>query len=203
MALSSKQRYGAFFIGVLIGCTFLTIYYGARGLPSTPTLPPPGTIRRQVPGVVLQWMADGKPIAGDFILSQSDSRQGGGVSSGRFSRFVVLSGLDPGAYIRIEEISLLSAPDKVVDWKFMFADHLRAQLVPGADTRALAAEMAKLDWKFSGGKDKDSWVTIALKTHDVSSVPEAELQLNKWPQWVAKSEPDYLPAPSPSDTTGI
>ena len=120
---------------------------------------------------------------------------------GRFSRFVVIAGLDPGAFIRIEEISTLSAPNQVVDWKFMFADRVRAQLVPGADTRAMTEAMDPLGWHFASGKDKDGWVTIALRTHDASSVTKALLQLQQWPQWVAKSEPDYLPPPTDSDNS--
>jgi hypothetical protein len=203
MALTSKQRFGAFFIGVGIGCVFLTLYYSVRGLPKVAGPPPPGVIRRQVPGVILQWMAPGQPIAGNFVLSEADSRDGGGASAGRFSRFVVIAGLDPGAFIRIEEISTLDAPNQVVDWKFMFADRVRAQLVPGADTHAMAEAMAKLDWRFAGGKDQDGWVAIALKTHDASSVSKALLQLQQWPQWVAKSAPDYLPPPAPSSSDGI
>jgi len=196
MSLSTKQRYGAFSIGAGIGCVLAVIYFSARGLPHPPELPPPGVIRREVPGVILQWMQNGQPIAGDFVLSQMDSRQAGGVSAGRFSRFVVVAGLDPGAYIRIEEVSTLKEPDQVVDWKFMFADHIRAQLLPGADTRAMAEEMVKLGWHFTGGKDKDGWVLIALKEHDADSVGKASWQMQKWPQWVAKAEPDYLPAPT-------
>lgn len=196
MSLTSQQRYGAFFIGVGIGCVLVTIYFGVRGVPQPPELPPPGVIRREVPGAVLQWMTENKPIEGPFVLSQADARKAGGVSSGRFSRFLVVPGLDPGAYIRIQETATLQEPDKIIDWKFMFADQVRAQFQPNADTKAMAAEMSKLGWHFSGGKDKDGWVTIILKDHQATSVDQALGQLQQWPQWIAKAEPDYLPVPS-------
>jgi hypothetical protein len=202
MALSTQQRYIAFFGGVGVSCVLLTIYFGVRGLPQPPELPAPGVIRREVPGAVLQWMAESKPIEGAFVLSQDDARKAGGVSSGRFSRFLVVPGLDPGAYIRIEEIAASQEPDKIADWKFMFADHVRVLLQPNADTRAMATEMAKLGWHFSGGKDKEGWVTIILKDHQANSVGQAQWQLQQWPQWVAKAEPDYLPAPTIAGTGG-
>ncbi|HVU38977.1 MAG TPA: hypothetical protein VHC95_11635 [Opitutales bacterium] len=202
MALTSKQRYGAFFIGVGLGSVLAVIYFTIRGLPQPPVLPEPGVIRRQVPGAVSQWMSGGMPITGAFVLSQADSRAGGGSGPDQFSRFVVVTGLDPGAYIRIEEISNVRQPDKVTAWKFMFADQVRAQLLPNADTHAMSEEMAKLGWHFAGGKDKDGWALIALKEHDAMSVAKAQLQLQQWPQWVAKTEPDYLPAPAAPGANG-
>lgn len=202
MALTSQQRYGAFFIGVGLGSVVAVIYFTVRGLPHPAELPEPGVIRRQVPGAVSQWMSGGLPITGSFVLSQADARTAGGSGASQFSRFVVVTGLDPGAYIRIEEISNVQQPDKVIDWKFMFADHVRAQLLPNADTQAMSAEMAKLGWRFAGGKDKDGWVLITLKEHDAMSVAKAQLQLQQWPQWVAKAEPDYLPVPAPTGVNG-
>lgn len=195
MSLSTQQRYIAFFGGVGVSCLLLTIYFGIRGLPQPSQLPPPGVIRREVPGAVLQWMSENKPIEGPFVLSHDDTRTIGG-SGPRFTRRVVVSGLDPGAYILVLEYSPFDKPDTVTDWKFMFADHVRVQLTPNADTRAMAGEMDKFGWHFNGGKDKDGWVTIQLKDHNATSVGEADWQLQKWPQWVAKVEPDFLPAPT-------
>ncbi len=196
MALTSQQRYGAFFIGVGIGCVLVTIYFGVRGMPKPPEPLPPGAVRREVPGAVLQWVAEGQPIEGKFVLSFKDARSGAGVSTGRFSRFVVVSGLDPGAFIRIQEQSTLSNPDVVIDWKFMFADQVRVQLAPQADTKALAEAMAKSGWRFTGSKDKDGWLFVHLADHEAMSVDRAVAQLQQWPQWVAKAEPDYLPMPT-------
>ncbi|HTB63189.1 MAG TPA: hypothetical protein VK737_06335, partial [Opitutales bacterium] len=116
--------------------------------------------------------------------------------TGKFARAVVVAGLDPGAFIRVEEQSQNKEPDKVTDWKFMFAGQVRARLVPNADTAALAKAIMPLGWNFTGVQDKDGWVTIVLKDHDVKSVPQAVAQLKAWPQWVADATPDYLPAPS-------
>jgi hypothetical protein len=175
----------------------VTIYVSVRGLPHQPEAPPIGVIRREVPGALAQWMANGTLVDGDFILSHMDTRVTGGADpvTGKFARAVVVAGLDPGAFIRVEEQSQNKEPDKVTDWKFMFAGQVRARLVPNADTAALAKAMMPLGWNFTGGQDKDGWVTIVLKDHDVKSVPQAVAQLKAWPQWVAEATPDYLPAP--------
>jgi len=198
MSLTTRQRFGAYFTGFGIGCLLVGIYLSMRGLPHTPEPTPPGVIRHETPGALAQWMLRGAPIDGDFILSHDDNRTTGGAdaATGRFIRAVVVSGLDPGAFIRVEESSLIKEPDQVVDWKYMLADRVRAQLKPGADTRAMADAMTPLGWRFSGGKDQDGWATILLKDHDVKALPLALGQLRAWPQWVAAAEPDYLPAPS-------
>jgi len=200
MSLTTRQRIGAYFIGFGIGCVLVAIIFTIRGLPHSAQAepPPPGVIRREVPGVLGQMMQAGQPIAGDFVLSLEDSRKSGKIDpdTGRFSRAIVVAGLDPGAFIRVEEQSLLKAPDAVVDWKFMFADRARAQLKPDADTKALAEAMAPLGWHYLGGKGQDGWMTISLKDHAAGSVPQAVAQLQEWTQWVAAAEPDYLPMPS-------
>jgi hypothetical protein len=196
MSLSTPQRFGAYFIGFGIGCVLVSIYFSVRGLPHAPEPPPPGVIRREVPGALAQWMLSGMPIEGDFVLSHDDNRTTGGANAGRFTRALVVPGLDPGAFIRIEEQSLVKDYDQVVDWKFMFADHVRAQLQPGVDTRVLADAMNSFGGHFAGDKDKDGWSTILLKDHDVKSMPQALAQLQAWPQWVAAAAPDYLPPPS-------
>ncbi len=196
MSLTTSQRFGAYFIGFGLGCVLVSIYLSVRGLPHPPEPPPPGVIRREVPGALAQMMLSGTPIDGDFVLSHDDSRTLAAPAAGRFTRALVVAGLDPGAFIRVEEQSLVTDPDKVVDWKFMFADHARAQLKPGADTRALADAMKPLGWRFAGDKDKDGWATILLSGHSVKSLPQALAQLQAWPQWVAAAAPDYLPAPS-------
>ncbi len=88
----------------------------------------------------------------------------------------------------------------MVDVKYMFADQVRAQLKPDADTKALADAMAPFGWHYVGGKAADGWMTIALKDHDVRSVPLAVAQLQSWPQWVVVASPDYLPAPTLPNT---
>jgi hypothetical protein len=198
MSLTTQQRFGAYFTGFGIGCVLVGIYLSARGLPHSPEPPAPGVIRREVPGALAQWMITGAPVDGDFILSHDDNRTTGGAdaATGRFTRALVVSGLDPGAFIRVEEDSFNKDPDKVVDWKYMFADHARAQLQPGVDTRTLADAMNPFGWHFVGDKDKDGWATILLNGHDVKTLPQALAQLRAWPQWVAAAEPDYLPAPS-------
>jgi hypothetical protein len=198
MSLSTRQRFGAYFTGFGLGCLLVTIYLSMRGLPHTPEPTPPGVIRHETPGALAQWMLRGAPIDGDFILSHDDNRTTGGadLASGRFTRSLVVSGLDPGAFIRIEETSLIKEPEKVTDWKYMLADRVRAQLKPDADTGAMANAMTPLGWGFSGGKDKEGWATILLKDHDVKALPQALAQLRAWPQWVITAEPDYLPAPT-------
>jgi hypothetical protein len=202
MSLSSKQRYGAFFTGVGLGCVMAAIYFGARGLPHAPEPPPPGVIRRQVPGVLAEMMQTGRPITGEFVLSQLDDQHIRTHDSGTFRRWVVVPGLDPGAFIRIEEVSRLQEPDKVVDWKFMFADQVRAKLIPQADTHAIAEAMQPLGWHFIGGKDKDDWVEISLGSHHVASVPDAVTKLTAWTQWIAQAEPDFLPPPAAPGSNG-
>jgi hypothetical protein len=196
MSLTTPQRFGAYFIGFGLGCVLISIYFSVRGLPHPPEPPPPGVIRREVPGALAQMMLAGAPIDGDFVLSSDDSRTMAVPAAGRFTRALVVTGLDPGAYIRVEEQSLVTAPNQVVDWKFMFADHARVQLKPGVDTRPLADAMQPLGWRFAGDQDRDGWATILLRGHHVKSLPQALAQLRAWPQWVVAAEPDYLPAPS-------
>ncbi len=200
MSLTLRQRFGAYFIGFGIGCVIVAIIFSIRGLPhkSEYEPPAPGVIRRQVPGVLAQLAQSGQPIEGDYVLSREDSRKLGRIdpATGRFYRAVVVAGLDPGAFIRVEEQSFNKEPDKVVDVKFMFADQVRAQLKPDTDTKALAEAMAPFGWHYVGAKGPDGWVTISLKDHDVRCAPVAVAQLQAWSQWVITAEPDYLPAPT-------
>ena len=199
MSLTTRQRFGAYFIGFGIGCVICAVIFTIRGLPHKADYEPPapGVIRRQVPGVLAQLAQSGQPIEGEYVLSHEDSRMLGGIdpATGRFYRAIVVAGLDQGSFIRVEEQSFNNDPNKVVDVKYMFADQVRTQLKPDADTKGLANAIAPFGWHYVGGKGTDGWMTIALKDHDVRSVPLAIAQLQSWPQWVAAAEPDYLPAP--------
>ena len=198
MSLTMPQRLGAYFTGFGIGCILVGVYLAVRGLPQQPAPPPPGVIRREVPGALAQWVLSGSPIDGDFVLSHDDNRTTGGAdaATGKFTRALVVAGLDSGAFIRVEEQSTNQNPERVLDWKYMFADHARIKLQPGVDTRTLADAMNPFGWRFTGERDQDGWATILLKDHDVKSLPKAIAQLQAWPQWVAAAEPDYLPAPT-------
>jgi hypothetical protein len=196
MALTTPQRFGAYFAGFGLGCIIVSIILSIRGLPHPPVPPPPGVIRREVPGALTQWMQNHQHIEGDFVLTQSDDLHAPTHEAGLATRCVVVPGLDPGAFIRVEEKSTLTNPDVVTDWKFMFADRVRLKLVSPADSRALADAMHSLGWQFLGDRGADGSVSIVLAAHEVHSVPDAIARLKSWPQWVADAEPDYLPAPT-------
>jgi hypothetical protein len=194
MSLTNRQRYGAIFTGLAIGCVLSALILGKRGLPHPPPPPDPGVIRREVPGIVAQWMEKGQPIEGDFVMSEATGPAAG--AGGRV-RALVVPGLDEGALIRIEETPAPAGSGKQVQgWKFMFADRVRAQLTPGADTPAMAEALRALGWHFYARDLTGLWVTIALNTHSAESLPLALAKLREWPQWVAAEEPDYLPAPT-------
>ena len=195
MALSTSQRFGAYFIGVGLGCVVASIIWSIHGLPHAPELPPPGTIRREAPGALSQWVQNHQHIQGEFVLSQSDDLHAASHEGGQTTRCVVVKGLDEGAFIRVEEKSTLANPEVVTDWKYMFADHVRVKLVATAFSRELVEAMRPLGWRFLGGAAVDGWLIITLDTHEARSVPEAVTKLKSWPQWVADAEPDYLPAP--------
>jgi hypothetical protein len=163
-----------------------------RGLPHPPEPPPPGVIRREVPGALAQTVKGGAPFHADSVLSEFKTPP---AADGTHTRAFVVEGLDPGAYIRVEEIYAPGVEDAVKDWKFMFADGVRARLAPQADTPAMAAALRALGWRLRGLPDKDGWVLIALNSHTAASVPIALKQLQEWPQWVAEAGPDYLPPP--------
>jgi hypothetical protein len=143
------------------------------------------------------------PVLGDFVLSQSDDLHAPNRDANTRTRCVVVTGLDPGAFIRIEEKSTVTNPDEVTEWKFMFADHVRVKLVSAEVSRALAEAMRPQGWHFLGEQNPDGWIGIMLASHDVHSVPEAVDKLKAWPQWVASVEPDYLPAPSNEGWHGL
>jgi hypothetical protein len=148
-------------------------------------------------------MQDHQPLEGDFVLSQSDDSHTPGHVAGESTRGLVVPGLDPGAYIRVEEKSASTNPGRVLDWKFMFADRVRVKLVSPADSRALADAMRPLGWHFPGGASAAGWISIQLDAHDVHTVPDAVAKLKSWPQWVADAAPDYLPAPTSSGRPGL
>ena len=196
MALSNSQRFGAYFLGLGLGCIIVSIILRVRGMPHPPEEPPPGVIRREVPGAFAQLMQNHQHIEGDFVLSQSDDLHAASHAAGQDIRCAVVPGLDPGAYIRVEEKSSLANPGQVLDWKFMFADRVRVKLASLADSRALAEAMRPLGWHFLAGQGADGSISIQLDAHDVRSVPAAVAKLKSWPQWVMDAEPDFLPAPS-------
>ncbi len=116
MSLSTRQRFGAYFIGFGIGCVIVAIIFTLRGLPQKPGFEPPapGVVRREVPGMLAQLALSGRPIEGEYVLSHEDSRTAGGLdpATGRFSRAIVVAGLDPGAFIRVEEQSSSRTPTR-------------------------------------------------------------------------------------------
>jgi hypothetical protein len=203
MDLTTPQRIGAYFAGFGLGCIMVSVILTLRGLPHAPEPPPPGVIRREVPGMLSQWMQSHLPILGDFVLSQSDDLHTPNRDPAFRTRCVVVTGLDPGAFIRIEERSTLANLDEVTDWKFMFADHVRVKLVSPDASHALVDAMRPFGWHFLGDQNPDGWIGIMLDGHDVRSVPAAVDKLKSWPQWVAVAEPDYLPAPSNEGWHGL
>jgi len=196
MLMTTKQRVATFCFGIAMGCVVATLILGRHGLPKAPERPDEGVIRREVPGAVTQWMQMGVPIEGDFILSESI---GAASADGQILRWIVVPGLDPGAYIRVEEKSPSTDLRRVTGWKFMFADRVHAQLQPDADTRALSAALAAHGWHYLGGKSPGNWVTVQLDDHKADTVTAALKEFQAWPQWIAQAEPDYLPTPSPTD----
>ena len=118
-------------------------------------------------------------------------------------RDVVVPGLDQDSFIRIAEFTAPTGTGgeaPVSDWKFMFADRVRAQLNPQMKkTSDLADALHKQGWQFKGGADAKGWVTISLNAHLAGSIPDAIKQLQVWPDWVLAAEPDYLPPPPPTN----
>jgi hypothetical protein len=196
MSMPTRQRLIVLSVGFAMGCVIVGIVLRHRGLPHRPQAADPGVERRMVPGVLSEWTKSGKPIEGDFIVSEAP---GPLAPDGSRTRGVVVPGLDPDSFVRIEEEwapGPPSAEPTVRAWKFMFADRVRAKLRPGTDTKAMAEALKPLGWHFSGRGPGENEVTIALGAHLAATVPTALVQLQKWPQWIETVEPDYLPPPA-------
>jgi hypothetical protein len=196
MELSSRRRWVIYFIGVAIGCVISAIILGQRGLPHPGQTPEPGVIRREVPGVIGELMADGRPLEGDFVISTDD---GTPAADGSRLRAVVVPGLDPGAFIRVEE--QCTPPNSggrfaVTAWKFMFADRVRVKLAPQADRKALGDALHAHGWRFLELEPGTDWIAIQLDAHHAFTVPKAVTEIQAWTQWVSAVEPDFLPAPT-------
>ena len=193
MALTGKQRIAAFVVGVVLGGVLAAGVMSHRRPPAQPVVLGPDGERRAVPGVLGQWVSNGQPIEGDFVVSQMFTPR---AADGTRLRAVVVPGLDAGSFVRVEETWMPQNPPVVRGWKFMFADRVRAQLLPGVDTAPFAEAVRAKGWRFTGRDPATGWVTLALGTHEAKSVPEALGQLQAWPQWVAAEAPDYLPGPA-------
>jgi hypothetical protein len=193
MELTSKQRFAAFGVGAGIGLVLSALYMWDRGWPKPKPLPEPGVERREVPGVLAQWTSSGQPVEGAFIVSQALQKR---AADGSRLRGLVVPGLDPGSFVRIEEEWAPGYPPTVRAWKFMFADRVKARLREQADTPAMAAALAARGWYFKTRDPVSGWVTIEIGAHEARSVPDALKQLLAWPQWVVDAQPDLLPPPS-------
>jgi hypothetical protein len=192
MELTSKQRLAAFGAGAGFGLVLMALYWWDRGTPKHLPPPEPGVERRAVPGVLAQWTSSGQPIEGAFIVSQA---LGVAAADGSRLRGVVVPGLDPGTFIRIEEEWAPGVPPVVRAWKFMFADRVKVRLREKADTQAMAKALSARGWKFKARDPVSGWVTIDLGAHEAQSVPEGLKELRGWPQWVVDAQPDLLPPP--------
>ena len=196
MSLTNRQRWGIYFVGFTAGSVIVAVILVLRGPPKAQDLPQPGIERRLVPGALGQWMQIHQPITGNFVVSEAIMPTS---PSGVRERDVVVPGLDPDSFIRIAEYTAPTtnggeAP--VTDWKFMFADRVRAQLNPKTKTSDLADALRAHGWNFMGvQEDANGWVTIALNAHLAASIPEAIKQLQAWPDWILAAEPDYLLPP--------
>ena len=98
MALTTPQRFGAYFVGnSASGCIIVSIILGVRGLPHPPEPPPPGVIRREVPGMLSQWMQNHQPIFRADLSScrNLDDLHAPNRDAGHRTRCVVVTGLDP------------------------------------------------------------------------------------------------------------
>ncbi len=196
MSMPTRQRLIVFSVGFAMGCVIVAIVLRHRGLPHRPVAPDPGVERRIVPGVLSEWTKSGKPVEGDFVVSEAP---GPLAPDGSRTRAVVVPGLDPGSFIRIEEEWAPGPPSAmptVRAWKFMFADRVKVKLLQNTDTKAMAEALKPFGWHFSGRGATDNEVFIALGAHTAAAVPTALAQLQKWPQWVVSAEPDYLPPPA-------
>jgi len=193
MEMTGKQRLMAFLAGATAGAVLTGAIFWHRGLPHRAALPEPGVERRLTPGALTQWTNNGQPIEGAFITSES---LGPVAADGSRTRGVVVPGLDPGSYVRLEEQWAPGTPPVVRAWKFMFADRVRVKLKAGADTRAMAEALQAKGWRFAARDAASGWVTVALGTHLAGSVPAALKQMQAWPQWVVDAQPDLLPPPN-------
>jgi hypothetical protein len=195
MELTGKQRLKAYAMGALGGGVLMGLLLWHHGLPKPVVLPEPGVERRQVPGILAQWMATGQPVEGSFVVSQMMEPR---AANGTRVCAVVVPGLDDGSFVRVEEQWGPETPPMVQGWKFMYADRVKVKLRDGADTAAFAARLQKSGWHFLKRDPASGWVTIGLDSHAAKTVPEALAQLRTWSPWVEAAEVDELPAPGSS-----